>query len=134
MSSARQKAPDRMKAKRYAAVEQGRCGECVVRMAKPGRRTCQTCLDRHAETRRKNLAKGLCPCGAEPRSGRVMCEACAADQHATYIRRKERDIADGTCIKCHTAMARPYRRHCGPCAAAHAAAVSASRLRAREVR
>jgi Recombination endonuclease VII len=63
-----------------AALGVGLCVRCLTETIRPGRMTCQACADRLERSRVKHvggrLARGLCRCGAEPRTGRKSCEKC----------------------------------------------------------
>lgn len=94
---------DSIRRLRAAAVLRGDCMTCRCRPAKPGRKTCQHCLDdgrrqqAALEARRRRARR--CPtCGQKPARGFVQCAACL-DKSAARMRRV---VARGLCSSCYS--------------------------------
>ena len=74
---------NRMRQQKARAIELGNCSRCLVRPAKQGRRTCQSCLDKRAHYMQKVR--------------RAATAAVAPAPTATEKSRGEDDAAEGPC-------------------------------------
>jgi hypothetical protein len=84
---------------RARAVSKGRCYECRKRPARPGRRRCEVCAERHGKLRRDTQEKGTCYelCGRPRASGRIRCPDCLVRAAArAQARRDERRAANAS--------------------------------------
>lgn len=92
------------RALRAAAAARGDCITCKCRPAKPGRRTCQHCLDLGRDLRKRlearYIAAGKCRCGARRRRGMAMCARCAERANDNRKLRAARWIVRGLCGRC----------------------------------
>ncbi len=104
-----------LKRLRIAAVAAGLCQTCRCRPQKPGRKTCQSCLDATNQREAQRVARGLCRCGRNP--GRyASCSRCRDTIRAGTKRLHAHKIEIGECLYCKL-QARPNRRTCAECGA-----------------
>lgn len=119
---------DAIRRLRAEAALRGDCYVCRCRPAKPGRRSCQTCIDRATATSAASQAMwrkaGKCVrCGDKRLRGYLRCAACIAKYNARFRAKVE----NGACARCGKPQA-PGHKTCGPCLAAMA--VRAKQIRA----
>lgn len=108
----------RLKELRAAALAAGRCYVCRCRPIKPGRRSCQECLDRVAEHQKNNRGVLCCKCSQRlrgKRRGKRMCAPCAAKHSIKGTARFVARANAGTCGRCGQAPCVSGRSQCFRC-------------------
>ena len=96
---------------RAEAKANGKCATCRARPAKPGRSTCQVCVDKTESYKRKHVVKGLCGCGRSRYRGLAVCKRCRERSQAQANARRDRHILAGLCYRCDQPAA-PDRSEC----------------------
>lgn len=85
---------------RAKAKAEGKCGTCRLRPQKTDRKTCQDCIDRAGKTKKRLVAEGRCPCGADCEPGRTRCRRCRDADNRRQRRAEERALTSGLCRHC----------------------------------
>lgn len=100
---------------RVTARAEGRCIECHKNDAKPGRVTCQACLDRRSDRAEARVGAGLCPCGRKKSVDRYSCATCLRIDKRKRHRLRKIDRALNRCTSCRTNPAGPAFKTCTSC-------------------
>lgn len=83
------------------------CTICKRRLAKPGKKTCTTCISKSTTNRRKSM--GLCVDCNKPldtkesvksNCTKTLCRECAIKHNAKIKKRRDERLENGLCIKC----------------------------------
>lgn len=82
---------------REVARAAGLCNECRARPVKPGRATCEPCLDAHRSRKAAYEHLGLCGCGREKQRPIALCEACNRAAIPRKKARRKANVLAGLC-------------------------------------
>ena len=97
-----------------------KCVSCRKNLARPGKKKCQKCADRHnkaiKEKRANRIRNGLCTYCGEPTSSTQLCEKCKDRHNKSGRKRRAKKKVFGICINCGNKCS---GRRCDECTAKH---------------
>src|SRR5512138_2528171 len=102
---------DALRRYRLRAVAAGLCYVCRCRPHKPGRRSCQSCIDRSTAAKDSIGYKKCQSCG-RPWTETLDCPECTAKNTARYRKQWDARIASGMCGRCGRSPLHPGTTMC----------------------